>query len=443
MAHILTCESGRVEDQETDSTYLVTVMKSRRLEWYARRREYIFIYNSTYTMQSFYKQLGGVGLAMALVSAPFAYASVDFDRGSSPITLAASQVGSDGSYTGTFHAQGTGTVLIDLEIRTLDGVRLKQSYFNNESFAINDSKTYAMSAPADLPPGTYRVDIGVFRPDWSELLLWNSNVAQIAIADNGTNGTGTTTADAGDITLMNSTVERDTITPSLTNMLTATFGNMGGNSAASVLDFELYDRANGHLVNQQTWDNVSLDAGSTTERIVSTPNLPNGDYSWNVGIFNAGWGKLLHWYDNVALFSVRSDTNASSTSASNSAATSTLATARGATRNGNIRISSLSTPSTTLAHGTPQTITIGLTSDGGENANNVTVHTVLYNADNNEESSHQIFAGKDILHEGETPVTLWMSSDIASGSYRVAVLVYNQDGTLNSSFENLDRITVR
>src|SRR4030095_10215935 len=87
------------------------------------------------------------------------------NRGS-PMTLSA-------TVRATQSVQG----LVDVEGYTAAGQRVYQRYWDNQAFQGNANRTFGTSwqVPANLAPGTYILKIGVFRPGWAGMYIWNHN----------------------------------------------------------------------------------------------------------------------------------------------------------------------------------------------------------------------------------------------------------------------------
>jgi hypothetical protein len=72
------------------------------------------------------------------------------------------------------------TALVDIEVYNSSGVRVSQQWFDNQSFAAGQSKTYTITYTPG-PVGTYTVKVGVFSPGWGTSLNWNDNAASFAV----------------------------------------------------------------------------------------------------------------------------------------------------------------------------------------------------------------------------------------------------------------------
>ena len=74
-------------------------------------------------------------------------------------------------------------VVIDVEVHDPADNKVFQRYYETESFAAGQTKSYPVSWPvlATDEPGAYRVQVGVFSPGWASELEYNSNAAQVAV----------------------------------------------------------------------------------------------------------------------------------------------------------------------------------------------------------------------------------------------------------------------
>lgn len=71
-------------------------------------------------------------------------------------------------------------IIVDVEVEDSFGTKVFQQFFENQSFAANETKTYAVGwTPAS--EGVYRVRIGVFNSTWSVNYLWVGNAATMHV----------------------------------------------------------------------------------------------------------------------------------------------------------------------------------------------------------------------------------------------------------------------
>jgi len=74
-------------------------------------------------------------------------------------------------------------VVVDVEVHDPADNKVFQRYYETESFAAGQTKSYSVSWPvlASDEPGTYTVQVGVFSPGWANELAYNSNAAQVTV----------------------------------------------------------------------------------------------------------------------------------------------------------------------------------------------------------------------------------------------------------------------
>jgi hypothetical protein len=75
------------------------------------------------------------------------------------------------------------SVLVDLEIYDSTGAKVFQQWWDNQSFAAGQTRSYSTSwsVPASATPGTDTVKIGIFAPGWSAFYAWNNGAATFTV----------------------------------------------------------------------------------------------------------------------------------------------------------------------------------------------------------------------------------------------------------------------
>ncbi len=75
------------------------------------------------------------------------------------------------------------TGLVDIEVYNSSGQKVYQTYWDNQSFSANVTKSFSRSwrVPSNLPRGTYTLKIGVFRTGWAGLNHWNDQAATFTV----------------------------------------------------------------------------------------------------------------------------------------------------------------------------------------------------------------------------------------------------------------------
>lgn len=101
-----------------------------------------------------------------------------------PSTVAA---GASTTITGVFASGSAGVYVTDIEVYSTSITKMHQAYFENQSFAAGQHRTYqtTWNVPANTPPGAYFVTLGTFSPTWGTTYAWNSNAATIIVTAAG------------------------------------------------------------------------------------------------------------------------------------------------------------------------------------------------------------------------------------------------------------------
>jgi hypothetical protein len=75
------------------------------------------------------------------------------------------------------------SALVDMEVYTASGTKVAQQWWDNQSFAAGQTRSYqlAWSVPASAATGAYSVKIGVFSPGWGTLYAWNNAAAGFTV----------------------------------------------------------------------------------------------------------------------------------------------------------------------------------------------------------------------------------------------------------------------
>jgi hypothetical protein len=84
--------------------------------------------------------------------------------------------------TTSVRASGAATALVDVELYDPKGNKVMQTSWDNQAFATNVTRTFAVtwSAPS-APTGIWRLKVGVFGPGWGPMLAWNNNAANLSV----------------------------------------------------------------------------------------------------------------------------------------------------------------------------------------------------------------------------------------------------------------------
>jgi hypothetical protein len=121
-------------------------------------------------------------LAAGLVGGGASHAEPFMDGGyttnatASPANVA---VGGSVSINATITSSAALSALVDVEIYNPAGVKVGQQFFDNQSFSVNQTRSFPVSwtVPSGSAMGPYSVRIGIFAPGWTSIRHWNGNAA--------------------------------------------------------------------------------------------------------------------------------------------------------------------------------------------------------------------------------------------------------------------------
>ncbi|MCC2630803.1 MAG: Allergen V5/Tpx family protein, partial [Candidatus Paceibacter sp.] len=204
--------------------------------------------------------------------------------------------------TNTFYVQvrspnTNNTVLVDLELYNSNGQKVAQEFWDNifvpKAGTGNFQDVYKLTSPSNLPAGNYYWSAGIFKPGWNGVLNWYHAAQAFTIG-------GSQPPQTSDVTLQNSTLGQ--AQGNACPALTAQLHNTSSVAKNVLVDFELRN-SSGALVHQYFVDNYNV-AGNATQNLSNVCNLtlPNGQYTYSVGIFNPSWQGLLNWYQGEKTF---------------------------------------------------------------------------------------------------------------------------------------------
>jgi hypothetical protein len=91
--------------------------------------------------------------------------------------------GSTENVTATVKVTQSTEALVDIEIYDPTGQKVGQRFYDNESFAAKNARSFSMSwaVPSNAIKGTYTVRIGIFAPGWVNLYSWNDSAGSFRV----------------------------------------------------------------------------------------------------------------------------------------------------------------------------------------------------------------------------------------------------------------------
>lgn len=192
------------------------------------------------------------------------------------------------------HAEALNNALIDMEIYTLEGVRVFQHIDTPPESNLPTEVTQTFSFEwTPQTQGLFILKLGIFDRSWSqEPYYWNDYVGLLAVGEPA--GTADVTMKAAWLTTQDYYLSSQAVVNVAFRIYTTP------PSRPVIIDLELYNHDTGQQVAQKIYENVILSDTESDVRTLEIPKtLPAGTYVAKVGIFSPGWEHLLHWYDNA------------------------------------------------------------------------------------------------------------------------------------------------
>jgi hypothetical protein len=184
---------------------------------------------------------------------------------------------------------------VDIGIYNAQGQRIAQKAFTGQGFAADQTKgyTWPWAVPASLPVGSYRVSVGVFDANWSQLRIWTDAAATFTVQAPATVGftVGATTVSPNPVDRGQSITINSAIT---------------GRAAASgiVVDIGIYN-AQSQRIAQKAFTGQGFAADQTRSYNWAWAVGAPGTYTVKIGVFDANWTTPYIWVNSAATFTVR------------------------------------------------------------------------------------------------------------------------------------------
>jgi hypothetical protein len=202
--------------------------------------------------------------------------------------------------------QAVSGVSVDLEVKNASDRRVAQKVFDDQSFGAGQSRTYEWKwdVPEALPGGQYVAKVGVFDRGWGKPVAWNNDAGRVTVEASRQPSASGASAAAGRPT---GTFEIDDtkIDPGRVRAgqpVRVETRVIARERADGVhVDLEIKD-ANNNKVAQRIFSDQRFDAGQSRTyewRWTAPADLPAGEYTVKVGVFDRDWAELAAW-DNEA-----------------------------------------------------------------------------------------------------------------------------------------------
>jgi uncharacterized membrane protein len=205
-------------------------------------------------------------------------------------------------------------VNIDLEVKDKDNNKVAQQMFSDQNFSAGQTRTYEWKweVPRDLANGDYVAKVGVFGRDFGQPVAWNNDAGRLTLENkrqaSATSAASNASSDKFDI--------QDTkIAPGRVkagqNVRVETKVKARDAADAVHVDLEIKDQ-NNNKVAQRVFPDQRFNAGQTRtyEWTWKAPdNLPPGDYTAKVGVFDKDWKEIAAWDNDAGEIRVRGRQN--------------------------------------------------------------------------------------------------------------------------------------
>ena len=231
--------------------------------------------------------------------------------------------------TASVTASGATAALVNVEIYDPAWNKVHQRFFDNETFAANTRRDFAVAwtVPANAATGRYTMMVGVFKPGWNGTLSWNGQAGSVSVVKAAPTATATAIAPTATPTKAPPTATPrptkaplpPTATPTTARFstsarvspatartgqpLTIIASVTASQATAALVDVEVYD-ASGAKVHQRSFDHQSFGTGVKRDFTVAWTPMKAGTYKVKIGVFKPGWGVTYAWNDGAATITV-------------------------------------------------------------------------------------------------------------------------------------------
>jgi uncharacterized membrane protein len=195
-------------------------------------------------------------------------------------------------------------VNVDLEVKDANDKKVAQRMFSDQNFSPGQTRTYEWKweVPRDLAGGDYVAKVGVFAKEFGQPVAWNNEAGHLTVEGkrqaSASSASGSATSDKFDI--QNTKINSGRVKAGQ-NVRVQTKVKARDAADAVHVDLEIKDQ-NNNKVAQRVFSDQRFDAGQTRTyewNWKAPDNLPPGDYTVKVGVFDKDWKEIAAW-DNEA-----------------------------------------------------------------------------------------------------------------------------------------------
>jgi hypothetical protein len=198
-------------------------------------------------------------------------------------------------------------VNVNLEVKDKDNKLVAQRTFPDEIFSAGQTRTYEWKwdVPRDLAGGEYVAKVGVFEPSWGRLIAWNNDAARIRVEGGPATGAAAR-ADSAKFDIADAKIDPSRVSPGQEVRIETRVSAKEAVPAVNV-DVEVKDKDNNKIA-QRIFRDERFDGGQNrlyrwTWRVPD--DLPAGDYTVKVGVFDPSWQQLAAWDNDAGRIRVR------------------------------------------------------------------------------------------------------------------------------------------
>ena len=198
-------------------------------------------------------------------------------------------------------------VNVDLEVKDKENKLVAQRTFPDEVFSAGQTRTYEWKwdVPKELAGGEYVAKIGVFEPSWGKLIAWNNDAARIRVEGGPAAGAAAQALTAG-FDIADAKIDPGRVSAGQQVRIETRVSAEEAVSAVNV-DVEIKDKDDNKIA-QRIFRDERFDGGQSRlyRWVWRVPDdLPAGDYTVKVGVFDPSWRQLAAWDNDAGRIRVR------------------------------------------------------------------------------------------------------------------------------------------
>jgi hypothetical protein len=198
-------------------------------------------------------------------------------------------------------------VNVDLEVKDGNNQIVAQRVFTDQRFSAGQTRAYEWKwqIPPDLAGGEYTAKVGVFAQDFGRPVAWNNEAGRIRIE--GGREPGAARRAAGDrFEIEDTAIHPRRVRAGQSARIETTIRAREPADAVHV-DLEVKDQGNNKVAHRIFRDQRFADGQARTYEWnwTAPDDLPPGDYTVKVGVFDRDWKEIAAWDNDAAEIKLR------------------------------------------------------------------------------------------------------------------------------------------